>query len=291
LSDFSLKRIEHELFEKSGHLAPRNNSIAVEVKLVEEPIELEDGWWWLVMVLQEVLKEVHGLCLVEIVAAIDIIVVPNFIDLLTNVLIALELWESYRCLSGIVQEFLDESGHFLLLNEAISVFVKLEEESLVSLHVWSRLALGSTEVSEEASSLNFVQGTASVDVVLEPDLVDLVSDVVLLVKVSPSVELRLWPHCQLAVSSRRVMGRWWESVSLVRKNFMLLFGVIKHQVIQSLLGIVDGGVHWSSVGLRRESASGERISSLALELLGNLVPCIYNRWARNVRTTRSVREP
>jgi hypothetical protein len=163
------------------------NSVAVKVELLEEPVELSDGWRWLVAVLQEVLEEVHCLRFVEIVAAIDIVLVPNFVNLFPDVLLTLEVRKSHGGLSGGIQVALDEPGHLLLLDEAVSVAVELEEEPLVSLHVWSWFALRSTEVSKEVSSLNFVQSAASVDVVLEPDLVHLISDEVLLVEVTPSV--------------------------------------------------------------------------------------------------------
>jgi hypothetical protein len=101
----------------------------------------------------------------------------------------------------------NKSCHLLLLDEAISVLVEFIEKSLVSLHVWSRLALGSAEVSEEVSSLDFVQSTASVSVVLEPDLVDLVSNEILLIEVVSSIENRLWLwlNVSLVMSSRRIV--------------------------------------------------------------------------------------
>jgi len=80
------------------------------------------------------------------------------------------------------------------LDEAVSVRVELREEPLEGLHTWSWLALGGTEVSQEVGSLNSVESAASIDVVFQPDLVDLVPDEVLLVEVAPSVEIRLWPN-------------------------------------------------------------------------------------------------
>ena len=55
LSNRSIERVTHELFEESSHLVSRDDAIAIEVILLEKSIELRNGRWCLVVVLQKVL--------------------------------------------------------------------------------------------------------------------------------------------------------------------------------------------------------------------------------------------
>ena len=116
---------------------------------------------------------VFAILFVKVIAAVDIILVPSFLDLASDPVVgpvgSIEVIESRVPVCVAVNVVPDEPCHFTLLNEAISVFVKFVEESLVGLHVWSRFALLSAEVPEEVSGLNLVQSTASIDVVLVPD--------------------------------------------------------------------------------------------------------------------------
>ena len=239
MSNFGLHGVEHKILEKSRHFASGDNSVAIDVELLEESVELRDGWRGLAVILEEVLEEVHGLHSVQVVAAVNIVVVPHLVNLLSDVLVVRQVGKRYWKVSLRIQERLYEPGHFLLLDQPVSVLVELQEEPLECLHVWSWLSLGLKKVPEEVGGLNFVQSAASVDVMLYPNLVHLVSDVVLLVEVAPSVHHWLRFNCNRQVSLGRVVAWRRQSWSVVRKQFLMLLGVVQHHVIQSLLIIVE----------------------------------------------------
>ena len=244
LVNFVFLWLGNEVLEESGHLRFADDSISVEVVLLEEPVELGHGWCWLVVLPQEVLQEVHGLSLVQVIAAIVVVEVPGLVDLLTDVSVAHGVWLSLD--RGVVSpgfhEDLEESSHLVPLNETVSILVKFVEESMVSLHVWSWLTLGCAKVFEEVGGLDLVQGTASVGVVLEPDLVDLVSNGIKVSEVGSSVVTCLWPILNLSSSLRGVHGWSWDSWLLGGVEALSLLGVVEHHVIQLLLSHVDRGV-------------------------------------------------
>jgi len=90
--------------------------------------------------------------------------------------------------SNIVHELFYKSSHLLLLDETISVLIEIKEKFLECLQVWNLFTLGHTEVFKEIGSLDLVQSSTSIDVVLNPYLVDLFFNKVLLIKESSSIE-------------------------------------------------------------------------------------------------------
>ena len=91
------------------------------------------------------------------------------------------------------QELFDESCHFTLLDDSVSVGVEFLEEGLELLHAWWTLSLSLENIVEEVGCLDLVKDTAAISVIVVPELVDLILDELLLCARKFSKCL-LWRH-------------------------------------------------------------------------------------------------
>jgi hypothetical protein len=110
LQNVIIQWIINKVFEKSSHFFFRDNTISVHIMVIEELVETGHGWGWKVVLLHEVFKELMGLNLVEVAAVVNIIVEPNFVHLISDELIRLNLCSS-KFISGGIQVISDKSSH------------------------------------------------------------------------------------------------------------------------------------------------------------------------------------
>lgn len=80
-----------------------------------------------------------------------------------------------------VDEALDEPSHLALLDNSISVDVELGEEHIELLHAWWAHPLRGKDLIKEVGTLDLVKDPGAISIILVPDPVDLLFDVMLLI--------------------------------------------------------------------------------------------------------------
>jgi len=71
----------NESLDESSHLTFLNYSIVVDIKLSKEPVELFHAWWSLSLSSKNLIEEVGRFDFIEHPRIVNIILVPNFINL------------------------------------------------------------------------------------------------------------------------------------------------------------------------------------------------------------------
>lgn len=137
-------------------------TVVVKIILSKPLVEVKSSWWSLVVAGQEVFQEDESFSLIKISASIDVIFIPNLVYFLSDDVF---LWIFY--------ELFEESSHLLFGDHSITVDIVLVEESVERSKGWCWIIVLSQEVCQEVSCLNLVEVAIIIDIVFEPNLIDL----------------------------------------------------------------------------------------------------------------------
>lgn len=141
-------------------------TVVVKIILSKPLVEVKSSWWSLVVAGQEVFQEDESFSLIKISTSIDVIFIPNLVYFLSDDVLIF-LWTFF------FDELFEESSHLLFGDHSITVDIILVEESVERSNGWCWLIVLSQEVYQEVSCLNLVEVAIIIDIVFEPNLIDL----------------------------------------------------------------------------------------------------------------------